>query len=529
MSPYGPLQIIKNVLIYLSCATDLVILLILAIMYVSESKFGKKMIKKTVKFMGEKQISLNARQKKFFKEKRYFEKYYELSPIDNIGCGKKDKENEAFEALDFALFKKSIHNIAITGPYGSGKSSVWESYKKKRMEQKLFPISSDELLEISLAKFTELNDNNLNDGEKDEQSVVQVNQWNNADNIDDKEKEEFDLERGILQQIVFSVESKIIPKSKIQKIANFSNWLYWGMGLSLICLYGWKIKVYVDFFAEYIEKLIDCGTLLGEKINISVPTEETIWSIVFFVLPTIVYIIASMCIFAFVRRIPSLCFSKISFKGLDIDLDERKGSLINQNITELIYFFEQTGKKIVVFEDIDRNKTNTIFVKLRELNRILNHCPKLLNQIKFVYMVRDDILPKYERTKFFDFIVPIVPVLNGDNAAQCIQNLFVRDEDDAFDDRPYLNPTYLKKIGRYVGDMRLAKNCFNEFRVYKRKNIEYLGNVGDEKMFSLILYKNLYPKDFQNLLKQKGVLYYCLNEAVKKLEESNNSSQSERG
>ncbi len=468
--------------------------------------------------------------KKSSKNKNPLDGYYELSPIDYIDENTKEEyENEAFLALDFALSKnkKRILNIAIAGPYGSGKSSIWESYKKKRMKQKKFPICSDELLEISLAKFTELNEGNTNGNDENDRNVVQVNQINHPDSIDDKDKDEFDLERGILQQIIFNVESANIPKSKIQKLVDYSNWLYFGLGLLFICIYGCKIKDYVDFIAEYIKALIKWGTFFGKTINIPFAAEEIFWSFLFIVLPTIVYIMIVICIFSFLRRMPSLCLSEISFKGLNVNFDERKGSLINQNITELIYFFEQTGKKIVVFEDIDRNKSNTIFAKLRELNRILNHCPKLLNKIKFIYMVRDDILPQYERTKFFDFIVPVVPVLNGDNAADCIKKMFVRDEKIQNDERPYLTPAYLKKIGRFLDDMRLVKNCFNEFKIYKKKNIEYLGEVGDEKMFSLILYKNLYPKDFQNLLKQKGVLYYCLNEAVKKFEKSNKNSEKE--
>ena len=45
---------------------------------------------------------------------------------------KNDIENgqEYMAALDWALSNPDIHNIAISGPYGSGKSSVIESYLK---------------------------------------------------------------------------------------------------------------------------------------------------------------------------------------------------------------------------------------------------------------------------------------------------------------------------------------------------------------------------------------------------------------
>ena len=38
-----------------------------------------------------------------------------------------------YEALDYAFFHNDdIKNIAITGIYGAGKSTVWQSYVKKR-------------------------------------------------------------------------------------------------------------------------------------------------------------------------------------------------------------------------------------------------------------------------------------------------------------------------------------------------------------------------------------------------------------
>ena len=44
-------------------------------------------------------------------------------------------------AFDWALSKSNIHNIAISGPYGSGKSSVIESYLKQRTKLKALRIS----------------------------------------------------------------------------------------------------------------------------------------------------------------------------------------------------------------------------------------------------------------------------------------------------------------------------------------------------------------------------------------------------
>ena len=51
--------------------------------------------------------------------------YRDLAPIDNISNGK-----EYLKALHWAIKNKRIKNIALTGPYGSGKSSIINTYLK---------------------------------------------------------------------------------------------------------------------------------------------------------------------------------------------------------------------------------------------------------------------------------------------------------------------------------------------------------------------------------------------------------------
>lgn len=44
--------------------------------------------------------------------------YKSLAPKNNLG------DSEYFEALKFALNDPSVHNIAVAGKYGSGKSRI---------------------------------------------------------------------------------------------------------------------------------------------------------------------------------------------------------------------------------------------------------------------------------------------------------------------------------------------------------------------------------------------------------------------
>lgn len=106
--------------------------------------------------------------------KRNFTK---LTPINNVEL------NVYKDALDFAMNDADIKNVAISGSYGSGKSSILESYKNIHKEIKF--------LHISLARFG---------------SEIKY-EWQ-------KKQEEQQLEGKILNQLVQQIEKKHIPKSQ---------------------------------------------------------------------------------------------------------------------------------------------------------------------------------------------------------------------------------------------------------------------------------------------------------------------------
>ena len=114
--------------------------------------------------------------------------YESLTPKSDIKNGE-----EYFAALDWALNQEDIRNIAIAGPYGSGKSSIIRSYLKKN--------SGKKVLNISLAAF------NL------DEMVSNI-----GDNKSENEKNK--LEIGILKQLFYSVDTERIPKSRYRKIQN---------------------------------------------------------------------------------------------------------------------------------------------------------------------------------------------------------------------------------------------------------------------------------------------------------------------
>ncbi|WP_228496541.1 hypothetical protein [Pseudoclavibacter sp. VKM Ac-2888] len=58
---------------------------------------------------------------------------------------------------------------------------------------------------------------------------------------------------------------------------------------------------------------------------------------------------------------------------------------------EIVYFFDVSGRDIVIFEDIDRFSDSHIFEALRALNTLLNASPQVDEPIRFIYAIKDSI------------------------------------------------------------------------------------------------------------------------------------------
>ncbi len=70
-------------------------------------------------------------------------KFHSLTPTDNA-----ENSDIYLSAFDWAIKEPNINNIAITGNYGYGKSSILNTYQKKSKRKERF-------LNISLATFAQ--------------------------------------------------------------------------------------------------------------------------------------------------------------------------------------------------------------------------------------------------------------------------------------------------------------------------------------------------------------------------------------
>ena len=170
-----------------------------------------------------------------------------------------------------------------------------------------------------------------------------------------------------------------------------------------------------------------------------------------------------------------------------------------------MYFFEETKYRVIFFEDLDRLDSSKIFVQLRELNTLLNNSNTIKRPIVFVYAVKDDIFTEEDRTKFFEFIIPVIPVINSTNSGEILLDLFKANGSESF--KHDITFDYILDVSPYISDMRVLQNIHNEFLLYKRTLRAGQGlELSDKMMLSLIIFKNLYPKDFADLQLEDGVI-----------------------
>lgn len=427
---------------------------------------------------------LNVTQENENNTPSFNKRYFDLLPDEDR------EDHTSFTALEEALDNPRIHNIAITGSYGAGKSSIIKSFiKSKHIENKC--------IEISLASFTcKKNDNQWDDFFNSDKNELVYN-----DESCGEEKSEIkisDIETSILQQIVYKKSADELPNSKFSRIKHlpytivndWANKIIWFIISIITFIRGECIISYIFptiDFANMPGLIVSCGIKYGSFIVI-------------------------LCLFIHLFKKMFLQFSriksiKLSLKSAaEIELNsEFHNSVLNRRLNEILYFFESCPQyEIVIFEDLDRFENPEIYTRLRELNILLNGYEKLITnerkRICFIYALRDNVFEGTERVKFFDFIIPVVPVINSSNSA----NFLIKFKEKHLGSGYFngIENDYIKDICRFIDDMRLLKNIINEYMFY----VDKIHNQKNVNLFSLIVYKNLFPSDFAKLQYGEGKL-----------------------
>ena len=481
-------------------------------------------------------------------EKNYTDKcaYYDFSPI-NL---KNEKHYLSFKAqLDSYLSNDNVKNLAIFGDYGTGKSSLIETYFSPKNKY------SDTLIKVSLPDFSfaaenieyaKSNSNLISNSEHKEHTDAKLksdpdektvyNKQTEKTGVDQDKTNQSDrlsiqtVENEILRQILFSSLSQNIPitlisKFKVEK-SSFLQITYFFCAL-FIC---------------YLSIAYNSGT-----------TTHVILALFF---ESHFYSVCAWFDFIFCVNSVFLYFSKrfrisnLSFQSIGVNVnDKSENCIIDSYIDELTYLFEESKCKYVLFEDLDRTDNKEVLTHLRNLNQILNNdarCKKEFSlkkrRIVFIYVLKRDIfINSSDSVKFFDAALNVTPFVSTVNSWSFMQrfrrdlfSIYQCENKKYFFSKVNLTDDFLKGISLYLTDLRLIKDIFNDYRnlveLYSDLFID-ISKSGELKkwtyeLFSYATFKCSYPLEYQKLTKNFGTTYYLLNRVYENLKENNSNDNS---
>lgn len=380
-------------------------------------------------------------------------------------------------ALESALLDDDIHNIALSGNYGVGKSSILKELAMRHDKR---------VVELSLSTLSPAQDAELDDAIP-AQATTPTNR----------------IQQEIVKQLLYRENPNKTPASRFHRIESFQlrreilAFSLLGLILAVaFLLAGWTTKIAAAF------------TILG---SIGIWTHLVIWG-------------AATSSLLFFRWLSygKLHIKQFSAGAATVTLDENSVSYFDQYLDEIIYFFEVSKRDVVIFEDIDRFDDSHIFETLRALNTLLNRSPQTRRTIRFIYAIRDSIfdqsaliktetsslddlpqaadpavaeIARANRTKFFDLIIPVVPFITHRSARNLATKLLSEIEHD-------VDLELLDTAIRYVPDMRLLKNTLNEFVVFRDRIFSGDGknlDLDETQLFAMMLYKSTNQMDFENI------------------------------
>lgn len=428
--------------------------------------------------------------------------------IDTLLPKKIDKSEASYKSvaeLNDALSiaeKEHIRNIALTGPFGSGKSSVLITLMEDFAHKHKF-------LPISLATL-QANEEQIASDEKQDISaeLTDAEKEKRIENLNRK------IEYSILQQIIYREETRTVPNSRFRKIVHLSNRELIRYPLCCVLTLVCFLILFEPNFAR-VDSLYDFFSW-GSIWNTIFDLAASAW------LLFVLYVIARYVF----KSYSNSKLNKLNLKEGEIEVIE-DNSIFNKHLDEILYFFQVTDYNVVIIEDLDRFGTPNIFLKLRELNQLINESKIVGRHITFIYAIKDDIFKDEERTKFFDFITTVIPVINPSNSKDKLKSALeakgcgndgISDED-------------LSEMAFFIQDMRILTNIVNEYKQYRDKLCEASDfQLNKTKLFGMIVYKNYYPQDFALLHRGDGKIYKCISSksnfiplALKAIEESENA------
>lgn len=391
-------------------------------------------------------------------------------------------------------------NIALTGRYGSGKSSILDRFleEEERMGRR-------KAVRISI----------------------------NTLGPDDNEDMTNRIQKELVKQLVYRAGAGTIRRSRFARQKELTWWRSLRdaavVGVVIVGLL-WLFKIRPD------PNAVGTGHVALSAVGLLILAILALW--------VVRWVVGNRLV------------SQFSTGGASISFEKQTESYFDEYLDEIVAFFDATDPDLVVFEDLDRFDNPQIFDSLRELNNLINassHWRDRNQPLRFIYAIKDSLFEKLgedspdspdkkttpvthdqtgetnsalpaappaphrpdaaataveraNRTKFFEIVVPIVPFLSHNNARDLLQ--------DAIDELGLPPSTEIHRelvdlVARHTTDMRLMTNICNEFVVFAQRllwiDTPTPGMTADD-VFALVVYKNFHLADFERLAHRGSAL-----------------------
>lgn len=380
-------------------------------------------------------------------------KYLLNSPISSY-----NEYSQYIYALDQGIDNSNVFNVGISAPYGSGKSSLIKSFFD------YYPKRKKKMVSISLASFTTVDKKNIDE-----------------------------VEKSILEQILFKRTYCPFSRSRIDR-------LHFAQPLTLIisALIIATLFLVLCSVLEYFDLLpFSNGTNFNWFVGFTVPS-------LFVTLFLVLY---------------KTKINKIAFKNIEIEFGRKKsGSILNAFIDEVINFCKESKSAYFVFEDIDRFSSTDLFLKLREINRLINENNSIKHKVTFIYCVKDDIFENSaNKSKFFDYSISLVPIYNPNLGLTTFREAITNDNidndlnnEETISEELDIDDSALIELTSFVKEIRVLKTIINDYFLYKDEL--KIKKEDNDKLLAMMIYKNLYSKDFILLQQNNGLIFKTFNE-----------------
>ena len=386
--------------------------------------------------------------------------------------------------LEQAVRNPKVRNIALTGGYGTGKSSVIQGLIERIHSSKEFRKIRPIIISLP---------------------TIQI-----ADESDFKNDRTDRIQREIVKQLLYRSNPRKMRGSQYRRITHVTapQRVITCFIVAAFLTFTFWLLAKPDWHWHWAQG----GSLWGYWQPIMV--QAISWGLTFY--------------------IDWIWVDKPTIKGLELgptklELDKNDSNYFDKYLNEIIYYFEVSGTNLVIFEDLDRFDNPYIFDALHELNELINislgqerFTEQRNPSVKFLYTTRDSIFEhKTEgviendvtrhihrrevenRTKFFDVIVPIVPFSTSRNACVYLKQMI---DSSAFSIE--IDRQLLEIVGSEISDYRLLANIVSEFQIFtERISTSWDGNKEVEEflkdhanyLFAFIVYKNTHLTDYEKI------------------------------